>query len=71
MPLLNTDLGETDDSSSADTTTLVPGTGKQLRQGIRGLQQKKFKVGVKRGGGAFKMPKATAIKTVNSKQQGK
>lgn len=71
MAVLNTDLGETNDSSSADTTTLVPGTGKQLRQGLRGMQQKKFKIGVKRGGGAFKMPKTGAVKTVNSKQQGK
>jgi len=49
MPILNTDLGETVASSTADTTTLVPGTGKQLKQGLRGLQQKKFKIGVKRG----------------------
>lgn len=49
MALLNSALGETEDSSTADTTTLVPGTGKQLKQGLRGLQQKKFKIGVKRG----------------------
>lgn len=67
MPVLNQDLGETEDSSTADTTTLVPGTGKQIKQGIRGLQQRKFKMGVKRGGMKVSQPKTGGIKASGKK----
>lgn len=50
MALLNTNLGETSSAMTPDTGTIVPGSGKGLRQGLRGLQQRRFKIGVKRGG---------------------
>lgn len=59
MPILNTDLGEVSSATSPDTSTLVPGTGKGLKQGLRGLQQKKFKIGVKRGIGVKPSMKGT------------
>lgn len=72
MAILNSELGETSDSSTADTTTLVPGTGKGLRQGLRGLQQKKFKIGVKRGltkpkSGPMGLGKNAGFKSLRSK----
>lgn len=69
MPALNSTLGETADILTPQTGTLVPGTGKSVKAGLAGLNQRKFKIGVKKYGLAKKAA-VTALKISSRKSKG-